>query len=754
MDDPHYQDHSVADWDSTTHHSHQLQNTDQQLQKGEEKIGAKEDKAVFGIRLVVVLVLLLSTLAMALIVYFYTRNAEEQEFDQQFQDDSTKVFESIGSNIDLTLGAVDNFALGLVSYARLSNSTYPFVTLPDFAVRTAKLRAITKAMEIGTHPVVTAKNRLEWEEYSGKHAAEWIDESIRVQSQDPTYHGYPVANWTGLPVIHTLNGPMEYNTNTELHIPKWTTSPIVPQPWSQYNYDVYNDINLHGACNAVLEKRTVVIAKSLNLPDLNNPVEVAIAEATAAWTKAFIGDTEDPTEPLSGYYYPVLEGASDNVVLNHKQENVLGIVIVAVWWRDLIRDILPSGSDGVIVVFQNCEQTFTYRVDGPKTTFLGRGDLHEPKYDSYGQWSSFKDLHTFSEGSTRSYSGAPFDEDFCPYSVGVYPSSDMEDNHITNNPVIYSVVAISIFLFTSVVFLCYDKLVERRQRIVMQRALASGAIVSSLFPEKVKQQLYQEQEQEKQKQQNANNFTVQPERDMALNGDIKKTKPIADLFEETTIFFADLAGFTAWSSKRTPVEVFELLEALYGAFDEIARRRCVFKVETIGDCYVAVTGIPEPQKNHAVIMARFARDCMKEMKQLVRGELSDVLGEDTKDLEMRVGLHSGSATAGVLRGDKGRFQLFGDTVNTASRMESNGVKGRIHVSQSTADSLRARGKEHWLEERQDRIVAKGKGVMQTYFVNVTESSAKSIRSGAVSVQSNCSYRDEDEDEPVSEGFSV
>merc|ERR1712157_557834 len=99
---------------------------------------------------------------------------------------------------------------------------------------------------------------------------------------------------------------------------------------------------------------------------------------------------------------------------------------------------------------------------------------------------------------------------------------------------------------------------------------------------------------------------------------------------------------------------------------------------------------------------------------IVTAEVSDSLGEDTMELEMRVGLHSGPVTAGVLRGDKGRFQLFGDSVNTASRMESNGVKGRIHVSQTTADELEKSGKGTWLTPREDKIVAKGKGEMQTF----------------------------------------
>ena len=108
---------------------------------------------------------------------------------------------------------------------------------------------------------------------------------------------------------------------------------------------------------------------------------------------------------------------------------------------------------------------------------------------------------------------------------------------------------------------------------------------------------------------------------------------------------------------------------------------------------------------------------MTKMKQLTQ-ELCDELGDDTKNLTLRVGLHSGPVTAGVLRGDKSRFQLFGDTVNTASRMESNGLPGRIHCSQSTADELTELGRSHWLTPRVDKVVAKGKGEMQTYWVNV------------------------------------
>jgi class 3 adenylate cyclase len=258
----------------------------------------------------------------------------------------------------------------------------------------------------------------------------------------------------------------------------------------------------------------------------------------------------------------------------------------------------------------------------------------------------------------------------------------------------------------------------------------------------VRERLYEDQEVEKQKKTIMTNKTGdewkadQSFENLLSDGkvptqqshDISKSMPIADEFLETTVLFADLAGFTKWSSTRKPQEVFHLLETFYGAFDAIAKKRNVFKVETIGDCYLAVTGLPTPQPDHALIMTKFARDCMVKMKHLTK-ELEESMGPDVLQLEFRVGLNSGPVTAGVLRGDKSRFQLFGDTVNTAARMESNGVKGRIHCSQVTAEELIRAGKSYWLKQREGGIQARGKGRMVTYFVNPVVARSQTVSSG-------------------------
>jgi Adenylate and Guanylate cyclase catalytic domain len=344
-------------------------------------------------------------------------------------------------------------------------------------------------------------------------------------------------------------------------------------------------------------------------------------------------------------FYPIIDkidkvyvaGADD---YNPGEHRFVGMVTASIYWRTLLRDALPPQSNGIQVVFKNnCTRPFTYQVNGPDVTYLGVGDLHDAKHDALGTSKSFLELGTLANRNSV-FSGAHLHSEYCPFSLHVYPSDEMKAAFVTSNPIVFSMVAFLIFLFTSMVFFLYDRGVERRQRMVVTSAERSSAIVSSLFPSAVRDRLYAIPE-------NAMAQNLVPEsakgklhrflREDTVNSTTFGTAgtpaetPIAELYPDTTVLFADIAGFTSWSSVRTPSQVFHLLEAVYGAFDAIANKRGVFKVETIGDSYVAVVGLPTPRKHHAIVMARFAHDCRAKMRALSR-ELEKTLGPVSCDL--------------------------------------------------------------------------------------------------------------------------
>jgi Adenylate and Guanylate cyclase catalytic domain len=295
-----------------------------------------------------------------------------------------------------------------------------------------------------------------------------------------------------------------------------------------------------------------------------------------------------------------------------------------------LQDILPDDTNGILVVFENaCVNQFTYEINGANVRYLGAGDHHSPKYD---HMAIRKKLHELAHNTERKsmYTGAPLHKEYCPFTISVYPSKTVESAHKTKNPVIFTIVAVLIFAFTSLIFYVYDVTVERRQKKVMQSAVHSSAIVSSLFPSAVRDRLYPTQAPAQAKSKldsflpetakgKLQNFLGDGKQSTEAHADTSRFSgsPIAELYPETTVLFGDISGFTAWSSTRNPTQVFMLLETLYAAFDEIAKQRGVFKVETIGDCYVAVVGLPTPRKSHAITMTRFASDCLSKMKELV-----------------------------------------------------------------------------------------------------------------------------------------
>jgi adenylate cyclase len=153
----------------------------------------------------------------------------------------------------------------------------------------------------------------------------------------------------------------------------------------------------------------------------------------------------------------------------------------------------------------------------------------------------------------------------------------------------------------------------------------------------------------------------------------------------------------------------EVLNEIFTRFDGIADKRGLEKIKTIGDSYMAAAGLPVPTEDHAERAAHMALDMVEEMRRF--GQMS------SHKLEVRIGIDTGAAVAGIIGQRKFLYDLWGDVVNTASRMESHGVPGRIQITDSTRRRLSA----PFQLEKRDAIDVKGKGLMQTWFVNGKDS---------------------------------
>ena len=180
---------------------------------------------------------------------------------------------------------------------------------------------------------------------------------------------------------------------------------------------------------------------------------------------------------------------------------------------------------------------------------------------------------------------------------------------------------------------------------------------------------------------------------------------IADSYQVVSVLFADISGFTVYSAKVTPEQLVARLNAIFSAFDDMIAVHGLEKIKTIGDAYMVAGGLPESCEDHAERIARFALGML--------AVIDRVNAETGEDFAMRVGVHSGPVVAGVIGKHKFTYDLWGDTVNTASRMESHGEKGRVQISETTAALL---GEGFDVEQR-GTIAVKGKGEMKTFWLN-------------------------------------
>jgi PAS domain S-box-containing protein len=181
-------------------------------------------------------------------------------------------------------------------------------------------------------------------------------------------------------------------------------------------------------------------------------------------------------------------------------------------------------------------------------------------------------------------------------------------------------------------------------------------------------------------------------------------RTIAESFEAVTVLFADLVDFTKFSTRTSPTELVEILNVIFSMFDRLAQQHGLEKIKTIGDAYMVVAGLPTPRPDHAEAIAKMALDMQSAILQFN--------AEHNEAFRIRIGINSGPVVAGVIGIKKFSYDLWGDTVNTASRMETHGIPGCIQVTAATYELLR----DKYVFEERYPIQVKGKGEMTTYLL--------------------------------------
>jgi len=773
-DDSYYDDVSESDRSECSDISDEHTTTSEQSVP--QQIASEESSSVVRWKIALSFMLVAAAVSMVTLALIFLRQEEYKEFESTFRIHAKSIRQGALSRAKTAVQSLEETSDTITSFASLSKKdAWPFITIPHVETRFEHVRHESFTEFVSFAPLINSIDRRLWEKYSMKNQ-DWITESSeKYNYEGEEYSALSPFTQNSASVSATLYSMMNGEVTPiepgwGLHAPLWQMSPP-PSEKSLVNYDLLSDSSFFLLADPLSYGRAVFSKlwdvnffldniknnagpnPTVNEYELSSEMEkknnkknnissnknniVSKGEGnlrrslqseignTISWDVANEMEDKNNEAPLEddirGPHNLVLQPVFDSFDYNNR--TLTGILMGVFSWDLYLTNLLPKNVEGIVCVIENtCGDVFSYEINGMNSRFLGLSDSHDVEFTNVREYA----LLDF----------VPARESNCPYELYIYPTKEFVSRYQTNKPLGLAGAIALVFVVTFFMFYVFVGLVDKRQEKVMTSASRANAIVKSLFPSNVRDRIMKDTEEQNAKNSLADNkpkssfFAEAAKKKLKSfldedncddgcgdEGIMIRSKPIADLFPAATVIFADIVGFTAWSSVREPSQVFQLLETIYHSFDMVAKRRRVFKVETIGDCYVAVTGLPDPRKDHAIIMARFARECMNKMHTLTR-KLEVSLGPDTGDLTMRIGMHSGPVTAGVLRGEKSRFQLFGDTVNTAARMESNGAKDRIHMSQETANLLIDAGKAAWVTPREGTIQAKGKGELKTFWLQI------------------------------------
>lgn len=537
-------------------------------------------------RLICLVVFLSAAVAVSVVMFRLTCGTEQNAFEVEVSCDlqiaiSTALFASrltlgISSSVQyeqyfqnieklVTWEAKNNFAImaqlaaSVTTSAHLSNSKFPFLTNPDFEISGGYADGLTGILSVAFAPLVQGENQTDWEEYSVANQG-WIAEGARLRLVHPD-HKSPIQgsfqNHEGRrslqspedteiarisDKVYTVEGEdnnqVPYQGSAgELLAPVWQIAPTPGEDPKMVNFNMLADVDIKNLYQDMKRTNGTVMSHSVKADYL---FDHAYDET----------EKEKKDEPHSYIGEPVYQDFEPG-------SKMVGLLIGMTPWENLLNNIVPANV-GIVVVVKSaeCGDEFTFELRGPMPVFLGYEDLHDSRFEEY--------MYSF---EVESYP-KEIAEGLCIHEMFVYPTQELRDSYQTSKPVVYTCTIVMAFLGSAILFYVYDRLMSTRQREAAADAERTSAIVSSLFPANVRDRLYEDIQKGGTHQKKGSLDAFVKEGNEAFDdGESRafKTRPIADLFPEVTLMFADIAGFTAWSSTREPAQVFQLLETLYSA---------------------------------------------------------------------------------------------------------------------------------------------------------------------------------------------
>ncbi|CAB9521527.1 Receptor-type guanylate cyclase gcy [Seminavis robusta] len=711
-------EYSHDDADSSNSQGESNTNTEASLSARDEvkevrRQSKRETSRVRVWRIAVSAALLITAISVTFTTYWLLVEEEDKNFRNVFsqfartvgdaaidqQKDVRSAIRSLSDSITLSADLVSN-----------GNPTWPYFFPPMFEAYAHDYMEISKAEFVGISNIVSHDQRERYINYSTSVYEQAVKDAHIIKHGSLDLLNNDTAKYNPYVTKKTSDGFVE-DDERDLYFVRTIQSPPPRKYGPQINWNLASDPSIRVSMDSIMELRNETTISKIR-PFVGLPADEH---------KGFHSD-DNADNPHCFAFHPVYKYVGDT------SSDIVAIMSSAIAFDASMRNLLPSNVKGMLCeVTNNCDQILSYLIDGKEAYFQGTEALHDKKYDDL---SLEVDLSLYTNPNLPSTPG------HCMYKMRIYPTEAFESDYKTNTPLVFAAVVAATFLLVIVVYYVYDLQVQRRNELMIENAAKANSLVTNIIPDHLRDRLLSRQEKaihgSSPFRKSANLKTFLNEG----NGidDCNTDAPLADLFVDCTVLFADITGFTAWSSVREPSQVFILLETLYSRFDKIAQRRRIFKVETVGDCYVAVCGLPDPRHDHSVAMCRFGRDIMSKMRVLTK-ELEVRLGPDTGELALRIGMHSGPVIAGVLRGERSRFQLFGDTMNLTSRLEGSSKPNQMQCSKETAEHLIKLGKGGWVQKRLDPIAIKGKGSYHAYWVNVHGDRAGSAMS-ALSGNSN------------------